>query len=1041
MVWSMFGYQEGEETAAGPETQGKPIKDRADEDTTSKSMVEEAFECDYEKSCTPLYSKIEAAVSDADWHPIVKFLDTGYWPGSLFVDTLPPAEQVRTWVTRFDPDDPTMVKWSQLPLHLAIVCNAPFKVIGRIVELYPQAVRCTDDQHMLPLHLALRHNASDEIVAYFLMQFPEAVNAKGKDNRTPIDCAMRAKDKLRGKILQIFVTKTKAKNVLSAASNKEIGLLQASLNNKITQLEEAQTKIIDLQAAEDKIEQMDAAMKQREADLIAKIGQLEKDKLVIQADATKKLKDIEDEKLVQDVEYQKTIDALKKEKNIVEEARRVACAEEKNIRKELDEVEQRLNDANTPDAYESLKEDVSVNVKNRLEQTKSVAADEIDHLRKDLERNLMESQGKTDANLRSMQKMVEELRAADISARTATELNTLREEVDGLRKELKDREEASKIKLDLDALKQAMEKELRKEEGKTKEELTMLKKVVEGMGAGKLDQKTTEELSALKHELEELKKELKENELANKAKQDVDELRTTLEQALSQARGDTKQELAAMKAHVESIHGDIDSSKSKDEMVSIKRELEAVKIELRNNELAIQTKNEVEELRKTLEKEIEASRGQTKTELNSMMKHVQSIEGEMAKKQSAEQVVSLMDDVEKLKEEMKQKEEASQMKIEMVVMKKALELEIRNSEGKTKDELAQLKRAVHSADEKKLDSKNLSELSTIKNELEELKDALKKKEEAEIARTELEFLKHTVDKMMYAWEGDARTQLKSIKKSIASLYGEQIETKGSDEWEEMQAEISTIRKDVRGAEAALKVKRELEALKTSLESELKTADDKSEEELSAMKKAIDAIDFEHVDIKNQAEWDAIRKELTALKVELKEKEYGEVVLKKELEELRMSQDGFSVGSGSINMKKEKKGIRKLFTRWRKKSKKTKDNDDQQENEEDEPKPETILPPSVANTPSQPPKTSDTASQSTNEEAQPAAQIETPADEEREETSSKASKKSSKSESAENLKPYEMVQTVSKLMNENGDIEMTSGPETEEMEQPITVNDE
>lgn len=200
------------------------------------------------KNCTPLYGYIEAAITESDWDPIVKFLDEGYWPnGGLFQDKLTPAQQARTWVTRFDSADPTQVRWSQLPLHLAIVCGAPFSVVGRLIELYPQGVRCTDDQRNLPLHLALRHNASDDVVAYLLLQFPESVNAKGKDGRLPIQCALRAPSKVRGKILEIFVKKTKTKNKLALGEGtsveKEISKLQTQLEAKTLALENTESKL------------------------------------------------------------------------------------------------------------------------------------------------------------------------------------------------------------------------------------------------------------------------------------------------------------------------------------------------------------------------------------------------------------------------------------------------------------------------------------------------------------------------------------------------------------------------------------------------------------------------------------------------------------------------------------------------------------------------------------------------------------------------------------------------------------------------------
>jgi hypothetical protein len=119
----------------------------------NKSTTDESLECCYEK-CTPLFRRIE----QANWGDVMCFLDTGYWPGGFFKDPLSPAEQARTWVYRFqdkeDDEGKKRLRWSQLPLHLALVVKAPFLIIQRLLEIYPESVRCTDDQKMLPLHLA-----------------------------------------------------------------------------------------------------------------------------------------------------------------------------------------------------------------------------------------------------------------------------------------------------------------------------------------------------------------------------------------------------------------------------------------------------------------------------------------------------------------------------------------------------------------------------------------------------------------------------------------------------------------------------------------------------------------------------------------------------------------------------------------------------------------------------------------------------------------------------------------------------------------------
>jgi len=210
-------------------------------DASEDKMVEVALECNYEKNCTPLYKQIE----QEDWGVVAGFLDTGYWPGHFFPDNMSPTEQVMTWVTRFEPgeegeegeEEDANIRWSQLPLHLAIVVDAPLGIVRRLVEHYPRGVQCTDDQSMLPLHLALRQGAPDEVVDYLLKVFPDAVNVRGKNRRTAIECAMRGRRKARARILQTFLDLNKSYEA------RELQSIMSRLEDRNHVIDDLQTKL------------------------------------------------------------------------------------------------------------------------------------------------------------------------------------------------------------------------------------------------------------------------------------------------------------------------------------------------------------------------------------------------------------------------------------------------------------------------------------------------------------------------------------------------------------------------------------------------------------------------------------------------------------------------------------------------------------------------------------------------------------------------------------------------------------------------------
>lgn len=110
------------------------------ESTTSRNSITRSRECSYELDCIPLFKQIESR----EWTAIDQFLVSGYWPGSFFIDKLSPAVQACTYVTRFDPDLPNHVRWSMLPLHMAVILDAPFATIEKLIESKYFACQATE---------------------------------------------------------------------------------------------------------------------------------------------------------------------------------------------------------------------------------------------------------------------------------------------------------------------------------------------------------------------------------------------------------------------------------------------------------------------------------------------------------------------------------------------------------------------------------------------------------------------------------------------------------------------------------------------------------------------------------------------------------------------------------------------------------------------------------------------------------------------------------------------------------------------------------
>jgi hypothetical protein len=136
---------------------------------TSQRQTEDLV-CDYDQNVTPLY----------------ELLESSQWDQARLKSRTHP-EQVQTWIVRRD--EQHRIKWKLLPLHAAVIFQAPVIVIEALLQEYPEAVQQRDDQGMLPLHLAFRHTLDDSLVEFLLQQHIPAVSVQDKRGRIPLDHA------------------------------------------------------------------------------------------------------------------------------------------------------------------------------------------------------------------------------------------------------------------------------------------------------------------------------------------------------------------------------------------------------------------------------------------------------------------------------------------------------------------------------------------------------------------------------------------------------------------------------------------------------------------------------------------------------------------------------------------------------------------------------------------------------------------------------------------------------------------------------------
>ena len=187
-----MGYHRPSSHGKHNTSNGTPDHHQHSEANNSNELV-----CDYDKSATGLYEMLEGS----------------QWDQARSRCRTHPTE-VRTWIVRRDKQ--RQVRWKLLPLHAAIIFQSPHPVISALLDQYPQAASCPDDQGMLPLHLAFRHKQDDEdLIELLLVQYPQAVLAKDKRQRLPLEHGRESK--FSAKLMWLYADAT----VIGTRGNKE----------------------------------------------------------------------------------------------------------------------------------------------------------------------------------------------------------------------------------------------------------------------------------------------------------------------------------------------------------------------------------------------------------------------------------------------------------------------------------------------------------------------------------------------------------------------------------------------------------------------------------------------------------------------------------------------------------------------------------------------------------------------------------------------------------------------------------------------------
>jgi len=172
------------------------------------------LECDYDRNPTNLYQLIQQKEWDGVRYTLRHF-----------------PEEVKTYVFRMDKKT-HLLQWRILPIHAALLVDAPIEIIEAILKAHPKSAEAQDDHGHLPIHLAIKKHYSPSVINLLLSTYPECTNVANFDGRKPLQMAQRSSSKHK----EYYLRALRKGSATNAAITSPYSDLMCGMNMPFTNL-------------------------------------------------------------------------------------------------------------------------------------------------------------------------------------------------------------------------------------------------------------------------------------------------------------------------------------------------------------------------------------------------------------------------------------------------------------------------------------------------------------------------------------------------------------------------------------------------------------------------------------------------------------------------------------------------------------------------------------------------------------------------------------------------------------------------------------
>ncbi|KAL7565145.1 hypothetical protein ACA910_021524 [Epithemia clementina (nom. ined.)] len=245
-----------------------------------KPVMDSLLERDYDTEPTDLYS----ALQKKRWSEAITILEQA-------------PEEARTWVYRKEPQK-LKIRWRLLPIHGAIIFQAPPEVVESILLIFPEGAAERDDEGSLPIHLAYKRASGASVCKLLLDAFPNSIDIPDRKGRTPKHLAASSSGPkhrefvyaMKNHLLALRAARVAARAEERLKYNAKLEVFKKDHSDEIATIEKK--KASEIAVLEKKIVELEGELRRTQAAskvLVDHVASIE-EKLAHQEELEKKLK-------------------------------------------------------------------------------------------------------------------------------------------------------------------------------------------------------------------------------------------------------------------------------------------------------------------------------------------------------------------------------------------------------------------------------------------------------------------------------------------------------------------------------------------------------------------------------------------------------------------------------------------------------------------------------------------------------------------------------------------------------------------------------